>query len=101
MTRLKSVSRYLRLKTVKTSVRGKVRKELLKLIQAEKPELVNKRPMSNGINDDVRHLLCRAVFTVENDLESKGGGHPHDPTVVALNTIRNRLYDELGINEEV
>jgi hypothetical protein len=51
------------------------------------------------ISDRHRAVLADAIFAIEDDLESQGGGRPWDETVIGLNYIRNRIYDELGINE--
>jgi hypothetical protein len=51
------------------------------------------------LNDQRRDLLAAAIFVVENEIESKGGGQRHHPTVEALNAIRNRIYDDIGGNE--
>lgn len=102
VTRLKSVSKYLKYSPLPSSTRGKVRAILRDMVAKQLPHLVDKNPFSGSrFNDAVRHLLHQAVFTVENEIESRGNGHPHDPRVVSLGTIRNRLYDELGINDLV
>ncbi|MFW5698710.1 MAG: hypothetical protein ACOCYN_02545 [Planctomycetota bacterium] len=48
------------------------------------------------LNPHRRALLAEAIFQVENDLEHRSPAHPQ---VVALRTVRNRLYDDLGWNE--
>ena len=50
-------------------------------------------------SDETRAMLAEAIFSVEDEIESRGNGHPYDPTVVSLRGIRNKIYDELGINE--
>ena len=51
------------------------------------------------LNDDMRKCFAESIFEAEDYYESKGEGRPYHPTVVALRRVRNRVYDDLGINE--
>lgn len=53
-----------------------------------------------AMNDGRREMFADAIFAVENEIESRSGGMPDHPTVVALNTARNRVYDDLGWNDQ-
>jgi hypothetical protein len=51
------------------------------------------------LNDALRGVLAEAIFVVEDEIESRGDGQPRHPVVETLNAIRNRIYDEIGVNE--
>lgn len=48
------------------------------------------------LNTERRFWLSEAIFQVENDLEHR---QPQHPQVQVLRMVRNRLYDDLGLNE--
>lgn len=50
-------------------------------------------------NDRDRECLADAVFRVEDEVESRCGGQPDEPNVVAMRAARNRIYDDLRWNE--
>ncbi len=49
----------------------------------------------------LRECLVDAVFTLENEIESRGGGRRYDPVVLTLNAIRLKIEDDLWGSEEV
>jgi hypothetical protein len=51
------------------------------------------------MNSLKRELVHDSVFDVENGIESKNGGQPDHPAVVAMRAMRNRLMDDMGWNE--
>ena len=51
------------------------------------------------LNYAKRIALHDAIFEIENEIESRGDGHPDDPTVLELNRVRNLVLDDLGWNE--
>jgi len=53
------------------------------------------RPLS----DELRNLLADAIFIVEDEIEHRANGQRHHAMVDALNAIRNRIYDDIGVNE--
>ena len=53
----------------------------------------------SSFNDDMRKCFAEAIFEVEDYYESQGDGRPHHPVVVGLRRVRNRVYDDLGLNE--
>lgn len=56
-------------------------------------------PSLTVTNNQRREWLHDAMFTVENELESKAGGKPDDTTVQQINQSRNHLLDDMGWNE--
>ncbi len=55
------------------------------------------------LNDQRRAILAECIFTVENEIEHRHANSvkPKKPkSIDQLNEARNRLYDELGWNEE-
>jgi len=52
-----------------------------------------------GMNRAKREILERCIFQVVDDFESQAGGRPRHPVTVACHDVRNRLYDDLGVND--
>src|SRR5438874_1307676 len=93
--KITSVTKYLK-GVCSASARGRVRRGLKTALIAAgdpTPELLSR------LNDDKRRLLAEAIFAVEDELESRGDGRPHDPVIVQLRAARNRVYDDLRYNE--
>lgn len=53
----------------------------------------------SGLRNEHRVVIHDAIFSVENKIESKGGGRSDDPRVVQLRAARNMLLDDMGWNE--
>ena len=62
------------------------------VIQAAK-----RRGCRGGMNPENREGLAHAVFEVMDDMEHRHG-YQH-PTVITLRNIMNRIFDDLGWNE--
>lgn len=53
-------------------------------------------PVGVAMNFGRREALADAIFAVEDEVESKGGGRPDHPVVLALNRVRLQLNADLG-----
>ena len=86
-------------------MKATVRQYLTGLVSAgDRTKVRNKLRTLNGgtvegMNMRLRERLHDAIFSVENDLESRGGGMPDCPRVVSLRAARNEVLDDLGLNE--
>jgi hypothetical protein len=55
---------------------------------------------NNSLNDERRAILAECIWKQEDDLEQsvcrEPWSHPMNPTIEAMRTLRNDLYDDLG-----
>lgn len=93
-----NTAQYFRGKPLSGGVKARIKK--LAVAKATANGLAGVLTHSIGpLNRAKREVFADAIFEVENDLESQGGGRPDHPTVVALRAVRNEVYDDLGWNE--
>jgi hypothetical protein len=94
----KSTTQYFAGFTVSGGIKAEIRRRALGLMQQR--NIADFGPSSlSRMTPGRRACLSDAIFEVENRIESRGGGQPDHPTVVALRKVRNRVLDDLGWNE--
>jgi hypothetical protein len=92
-----SVTKYFAGLRASGHYKAEIRRDMSTRLKA-KGLWVGQHPLSQ-LNPAKREILHDCIFAVEDRLESRGGGQPDHPAVVALRTARNRVLDDLGWNE--
>lgn len=90
--KLRSATQYLK-DCPSAFQKGAIRRILTRRMK-EAGQWSGKWPLSRMTNIS-REMLADAIFEVEDRLESRAGGMPDDPVVVALREARIRVYVDL------